>query len=223
MSKTIAIFPARGGIKNTMDFLGRPVISYPIEAAKKSGLFDVIHVSTDSDKIASIAEHLGVDASFRRPEIFVGKSVNVFTVVSWTLSAFERRGQKFDDVCVIFPCSPFIGEADLQEAKALYQKYEGLYRLMVASEAPSRVEKYFRVEDDILTPIDESFRNVMTHDLDPAYYNVGMFTMHHAKEFSSDSTRYTNIVYRMPFWKTISIDSVENLRFAELLYKAIHG
>src|SRR3546814_7817426 len=51
----IAIIPARGGSKrikdkNIVDFRGKPMISYALAAARASGLFDVIHVSTDSER-----------------------------------------------------------------------------------------------------------------------------------------------------------------------------
>ena len=54
--KRLAIIPARGGSKriknkNLVNFNGKPIISYTIENAKKSKLFDKIHVSTDSEKI----------------------------------------------------------------------------------------------------------------------------------------------------------------------------
>ena len=57
--KRLAIIPARGGSKrilkkNIKQFCGRPMISYPIEAIQNSGLFDAIHVSTDSDEIAEL-------------------------------------------------------------------------------------------------------------------------------------------------------------------------
>lgn len=50
--KIIAIIPARGGSKripnkNIKIFNGKPLISYAIEEAKKSKVFDNIVVSTD--------------------------------------------------------------------------------------------------------------------------------------------------------------------------------
>ncbi len=60
MTKIVAIIPARGGSKrvpgkNIMNFCGKPMIAWTIEAAKKSNLFKDIIVSTDSPDIASIA------------------------------------------------------------------------------------------------------------------------------------------------------------------------
>jgi N-acylneuraminate cytidylyltransferase len=57
----LCIIPARGGskripCKNIKDFLGKPVISYSIEAALKSKLFDEVMVSTDNEEIELIAK-----------------------------------------------------------------------------------------------------------------------------------------------------------------------
>jgi len=65
----IAIIPARGGSKriknkNIIDFLGKPLIAYALDAARDSDLFDKIHVSTDSDEIRNIVEGLGYEVDF---------------------------------------------------------------------------------------------------------------------------------------------------------------
>ena len=60
IKKPIAIIPARGGSKrilrkNIIDFCGKPMIVWSIEAALKSGCFDRVIVSTDDEEIAEIA------------------------------------------------------------------------------------------------------------------------------------------------------------------------
>ena len=54
--KIIAVIPARGGSKripkkNIIDFMGKPMIAWTIEAALKSKLFDRVIVSTDDYRI----------------------------------------------------------------------------------------------------------------------------------------------------------------------------
>ena len=56
----VAIIPARSGSvriknKNIKNFLKKPMISYAINGAKKSKLFDKIVVSTDSNHIGLIS------------------------------------------------------------------------------------------------------------------------------------------------------------------------
>ena len=70
----VAIIPARGGSrrilhKNIREFMGRPIIAYSIEAAQKSGLFEDIIVSTDSEEIAQVAANYDAHVSFRPPAL----------------------------------------------------------------------------------------------------------------------------------------------------------
>ena len=69
----ICIIPARIGSKrikekNIRSFLGKPMIEYAIEVAKKSELFEKIIVSTDSEKVKNIALNSGADVPFLRPQ-----------------------------------------------------------------------------------------------------------------------------------------------------------
>ena len=75
--RAVAIITARGGSKriphkNIRDFCGRPIIEYSIEAAKKSGAFDTVMVSTDDKEIAAIAERAGAKIPFLRSEKTAG-------------------------------------------------------------------------------------------------------------------------------------------------------
>lgn len=68
----VAIIPALGGskripCKNGKDFCGKPMIAWSIEAAKASGCFDQIIVSTDDNYIATIASEWGASVPFMRP------------------------------------------------------------------------------------------------------------------------------------------------------------
>src|SRR5689334_16418422 len=68
---SIAIIPARGGSKriprkNIKDFSGKPIIAYSILAAKSTGLFDVVMVSTDDEEIAAVARSYGAEVPFLR-------------------------------------------------------------------------------------------------------------------------------------------------------------
>lgn len=69
----VAIIPARGGSKrlpnkNIMDFYGKPMIAWTIEAALESSLFDQVLVSTDSEEIASVSKAHGASVPFLRTE-----------------------------------------------------------------------------------------------------------------------------------------------------------
>jgi hypothetical protein len=72
MTSRIAIVPARGGSKriankNIRDFCGKPMVAHILDTARGSGLFDVIHVSTESATIQGIVGTSGFGSTFFDP------------------------------------------------------------------------------------------------------------------------------------------------------------
>ena len=99
VNKRIAVIPARGGSKripkkNIRDFLGKPIISYSIEIAKKSKLFERIIVSTDDSEISKIAEQYGAEVPFLRPrnlaDDYTGTHDVVGHAVKWLIDLAPR-------------------------------------------------------------------------------------------------------------------------------------
>lgn len=117
----IAIIPARGGStripgKNIKDFHGQPIISYSIEKAFASGLFDRVIVSTDSPEIESVAIQWGAEVWRRSPE-FGDNEVGTQAVVRECLMGI---GHKFyDTICCIYATSPLMDVRDLTLGAAM--------------------------------------------------------------------------------------------------------
>ncbi len=122
--KLIAVIPARGGSKrvpgkNVMDFLGKPMIAWTIDAAKESGLFDRIVVSTDDEQIACISKQYGAEVPFLRNDKADDISpVSEATIV--TLQQLEAAGETFDDVVQLFAVCPLRNAADIKDAYQFY-------------------------------------------------------------------------------------------------------
>jgi N-acylneuraminate cytidylyltransferase len=98
MVKNICIIPARGGSKripkkNIIDFNGKPMIAYSIEAAKKTKLFDRLIVSTDDNEIANISKKYGAEVPFLRK-----KTADDHSPISLaTLEALEQAEKYYDE------------------------------------------------------------------------------------------------------------------------------
>ena len=103
--KTLCILCARGGSKGIKDknlklVDGKPLIYYPIKAAQKSGVIDKIIISTDSKKIALVAEKLGAEVPFIRPKQLSGDLATTEDTLKYSLNKYEKiTNQKFD-ICV---------------------------------------------------------------------------------------------------------------------------
>jgi CMP-N-acetylneuraminic acid synthetase len=124
--KVIAIIPARGGSKrvpgkNIMDFMGKPMIAWTIAAAKESGLFSKIVVSTDDEAIAEVSRQWGAEVPFLRNSKADDISpVSEATIT--TLKQLEEAGEFFDDVVQLFAVCPLRNTQDILDAYAFYSK-----------------------------------------------------------------------------------------------------
>lgn len=115
--KCIAVIPARGNsrripLKNIKMFHGKPIISYSIEAAKKSGLFDSVYVSSDSRSILRVAEDYGAIPLFRHESL---SSDEVGTYKVTQAVAGHLFLTKDDFVCCLYATSPLMSVSDLKE------------------------------------------------------------------------------------------------------------
>lgn len=82
----VAIMPARGGSKrlknkNIYPIWGKPMLSWGIEACKRSKYIDKVFVSSESDEILSVAKEYGAEA-LKRPEELAGDKVFKMHAVS---------------------------------------------------------------------------------------------------------------------------------------------
>ena len=117
--KIIAVIPARGGskripLKNIIDFIGKPIIAWTIEAAQKTKLFDRIIISTDSSEIANVSKVYGLDVPFFRND----KNDDISTVTEATLVAIHQAevyyNEKYDVVVQLMANAPLRDEEDIQ-------------------------------------------------------------------------------------------------------------
>ena len=82
----LALVPARGGSKglpgkNIMELQGKPLVGWPIEAAKQSKYIDRVVVSTDENEIARIAKDCGAEVPFLRPQEIAGDDATSIAVL----------------------------------------------------------------------------------------------------------------------------------------------
>ena len=122
----LAIIPARSGSKglknkNIKELAGKPLLAYSVEAAIKSGTFDCVHVSTDSEEYADIGRKYGADVPFLRSQAMSSDSAGSWDAVKEVLANYEARGQRFDTITLLQPTSPLRTAEDIIGAEELYK------------------------------------------------------------------------------------------------------
>lgn len=110
----VAIIPARGGSrriprKNIRGFHGKPIIAYSIEAAKASGLFDQIFISTDDPEAINIARDYECFIHLRSTAYLSGSEAGTQEVVEDCL----LNSVNADYACCIYATAPMLRPSDL--------------------------------------------------------------------------------------------------------------
>ncbi len=223
----VAIIPARSGSKriphkNIKVFCGKPMIAYAISAAKESGLFDHIVVSTDDEEIAWIANKWGAETPFLRPIELANDYTETVPVIAHAVQACLALSWKIDNVCCIYPGAPFIEVNDLASALSALIKSSADYCFPV-TEYPSAIQRALkRLGDGKMQPFNAKFEKTRTQDLEQAYYDAGQFYWGKAKSWLVNSNIHSSgLGYVIPNWRVVDIDTPEDWIRAELIYRSI--
>ena len=152
----VALVPARAGSKripgkNTRDFFGHPLLAYTIAAAKRSGLFRAICVSSEDERTQDIATSYGVDVIHRRrPQDAQDDSPDIH----WIQSVLEIRVLTHSDAFAILrPTSPFRTADTIRRAWSRFldqQPCDSLRAVQPATETPW---KMWRMDGRFITPV----------------------------------------------------------------------
>ena len=115
----LAIIPARLNSKRLkkkkilLIFFGKPLISYAIEVAKKSKIFDKILVSSESNKVLSIGKKYKADYLLKRPTKLSSDHIFPSEVIKHAIEWFKLNYKKPNFICCIYPTTPLLIKSDL--------------------------------------------------------------------------------------------------------------
>lgn len=127
--KNLVVITARSGSKGLKDknikmLNGMPLMAYTIEAALETGLFDCVHVSTDSEQYALIAKEYGADVPFLRDAELATDTAGTWDTVRAVVKKYAELGKKFDTVTLLQPTSPLRDAEDIKLAFKVFLEKE---------------------------------------------------------------------------------------------------
>ena len=222
----IAIITARGGSKriprkNIKQFCGKPIIAYSIEAAKRSGIFDEIMVSTDDEEIAEVARVYGAEVPFMRSDKTSDDFATTRDVLMEVLSEYEKLGKKYDYMVCIYPTNPFITEEILKEAIAILEKEqcEEVVPVVKFSFPPQRA--YILDTSKNLKYKWEEYKNTRSQDLEPFYHDAGQFYCYNVQQYLMDNGNIEGKVCPIILseYEVQDIDNRDDWKMAEMKYR----
>ena len=226
--KTIAIITARGGSKriprkNIKEFMGKPMISYAIEAALNSKIFDEVMVSTEDVEIAEIARKYGAKIPFMRSEKTANDYATTFDVLDEVINEYKKLGKIFDTLCCIYPCVPFLKAETLKNA---YEKIQGHDAVMPVCKYPVPIEWAMKINSSgILEPNDRQAQMMRSQDIEVKYFDAGMFYFCKTDKIYENKSLVPNdtFAYIIDEKECQDIDTVEDWQMAEMKYKVLHN
>ena len=226
--RRLAIIPARGGSKriprkNIKSFLGKPIISYSIEAALKSNLFDEVMVSTDDEEIKEIALKYGAKVPFLRSEKNSNDFATTAAVINEVLEVYKTKKKTFEYCICIYPTAPFVS-SDLL-IKAFNQLKEGkLDSVFSVLRYGFPIQRAVKINDeDKVEMIDISKMNERSQDFEPSFHDAGQFYALNVDAFIEHQKLWTNNTgcIEINELEAQDIDTETDWKLAELKYKLL--
>ena len=219
----LAIIPARSGSKGLKDknikkLNGIPLIGYSINAAKESGLFKEIMVSTDSEKYAEIAVELGAKVPFLRSEKNSTDKASSNDMMIEVLNCYKLRGELFDTICLLQPTSPLRDENDIKRAYKVYEEKNANAITSVCEVEHSPMWNMLLDESLSMTDFRQNMKTVPRqllqkfYRLNGAIYIRGIEYLQDNTIVIKDDCEYAYVMDRN---KSVDIDTIDDFELAE--------
>lgn len=221
----IAIIPARGGSKripkkNIIDFSGKPMIAWTIEAAIESKMFSKIVVSTDCEDIAKISKEYGAEVPFLRRSF----SDDITPVSVATCDALKQSEEywnmNFDLVTQLMANCPLRTADDISKAMEIFQIKKRDYQISCFKFEWMNPWWSFKFKEDseheFMFP-EATFKR--SQDLDDLYCATGSIWIAKSEKLKKSETFYgQGYNFESINWvSAVDIDDYDDLSFAKAL------
>jgi len=226
----LAVIPARGGSKriphkNIKEFCGKPIIAWSIEAARDSGCFDRIVVSTDDREIAETAVEFGAEAPFVRPPEFCDDHTPTAPVIAHAIEWHREHEIDPEFVCCIYATAPFLSADDLKSGLSLLAGSDADYAFTVTRydfpiQRAIRINTSGRIE--MFHP---EHLNTRSQDLPGAFHDAGQFYWGRPEAWLENKALFSDraIPVLLPRYRVQDIDTPEDWTHAETMFRTLQA
>jgi CMP-N,N'-diacetyllegionaminic acid synthase len=230
--KAIAIIPARKNskgikFKNKRKLLGKPLISYTIEAAIESKIVDII-VASDDEDILDIAKTYGIYNDYIRPENVSNDEASMDSLILDVLKYLKKKNYNHKYAITLQPTSPFRTSKDIINAIELV---ENSNKKTVIGVSRMMHHPYECIEESVLLketswkfiakPQENKKRRQEYEDkywfINGAIYCYSIDDFLELKGFNWDNS----VIYKMDIENSIDIDTEFEFEIAESLMRKI--
>ncbi len=226
----IAVIPARGGSKriprkNIRPFCGKPMIAWSIEAAKSSGLFEHIIVSTDDAEIAEVAKQWGAEVPFMRTEELSNDHAGTTPVIAHATQWALDQGFDVAAVCCIYATAPFVQINDLKRGWDAMNSGDWNYAFTVTDFAAPIFRSFKQTAEGGIEMFFPEYFVTRSQDLPTALHDAGQFYWGYPDAWLEDKRIFDrhSVPVIIPRWRVQDIDTPDDWERAEILAPIIMG
>jgi N-acylneuraminate cytidylyltransferase len=223
----LAVIPARGGSKriprkNIRDFCGKPMIAWSIEAARNSGLFDRIIVSTEDPEIAAVALKWGAEVPFMRPAELAGDFTGTTEVICDATERALQHGWPIDAVCCIYATAPLMQAEDLERGLLSLRSGEWHYAFSATDFAASIFRAMRRTPHGGVQMVFPEYFSARSQDLPVALHDAAQFYWGTTNAWLGKAQIFSerSIPVVIPRARVQDIDTESDWAAAESLFKS---
>lgn len=173
----VAIITARTGSKsiaekNVHKVRGKPLVSYPIQAALDATRIKRIYVSTDGEAIAGVGRSMGCKIIWR-PKELCGDHVNHGDVIKHAVEVVDKKEKNLKNIVLLLGNTVMIDGQLIDEAISILENRPDLDSVMtVWDAADDHPLRSLEIVNGLLRPYDDPNRQVSTErqSYPKAYY-----------------------------------------------------
>jgi CMP-N-acetylneuraminic acid synthetase len=224
--KRIAIILARGGSKrlprkNLLDFHGKPMLAWSVEAALSSGQYQRVLVSTDDEEIARVGRAFGAQVPFLRN----AAADDVATSSQATLVALKQAeqfwGEEYDAVSQLMANCPMRSSDDIRDAVSNFDEQCAESQLSCFGFGWMNPWWAIRLgEGGQPRPIFPDALTARSQDMPQLYCPSGALWIARTSILKREGTFYTpqHTLHPMHWVSAMDIDDAEDLEMAKACY-----
>lgn len=226
----VAIIPARGGSKriprkNIKPFAGKPMIAHSITAAKASGVFDRIVVSTDDREISEVAVAWGAEVPFMRPAELANDFASTEDVLVHDLLALGAGKGQIQYACCLYATAPMVQPGDIKRGFEIIRTSNAATAFTVTSfDYP--IFRALRMNSKTrLEMVWPEHLNTRSQDLPEVMHDAGQFYWMNVKKFLTEKQLFScdAAPISIPRWRVQDIDTEDDWIRAENMFRALGG
>lgn len=226
--KSLAFILARGTShrlprKNVMPFMGKPMVIWTCDAAKESGLFNRIIVSTDDADIHEIVSSYGYEV-WMRPEHLCAYETSGMQIFFDALERLEQEGEYFEIFCNLYATAPLRTAEDIKNTVALLDMPDTDSAFATTSYIHSPYQVLTTTEDGHVTPAFPLLVKVNSAELPVPCVGNGSTYAIKVSALKKYKSLYTPRMrgYHMPLERSVDIDTQDEYDLALFFAKALN-